>query len=223
VTGEPGDGAEPRLGVALSVFVEDMARAERHLRAYFHQELEPDGSGRTFPLFSGALFEPLAASSPPDEITEADLVAVTALGVSMPPRAAAWLLDGDGRETTRDLLTEVGPDRPITDVDVDDLDHGSPAAELWELLRGLPDVGPVTAGKLLAAKRPSLIPVWDQHVQAATQAPDGAFWRAMRAGLLDHRRPYEDLRENLALKVSLLRVVDVVIWMHQHGHLYLPS
>jgi len=52
-------------------------------------------------------------------------------------------------------------------------------------LDDLPKVGWVNAGKLMAAKRPRLIPVFDSGVKRALKPPSGRFWVTMYDQLSD--------------------------------------
>jgi Family of unknown function (DUF6308) len=65
------------------------------------------------------------------------------------------------------------------------VDVGSPADELHAELRTLPGVDWVTAGKLLAAKRPRLIPILDNRVNDLLKPPEGLFWVSLRDELSD--------------------------------------
>jgi hypothetical protein len=90
----------------------------------------------------------------------------------------------------------------------------------WHLLRDQPEVGWVIAGKLLARKRPRLLPVYDRVVRCAVgRAPP--FWFALHTALREddaalHRQLLE-LRQAARVPeaVSVLRVCDVAVWM---GH-----
>jgi Family of unknown function (DUF6308) len=63
----------------------------------------------------------------------------------------------------RAYSSEIPVDVEIVDVDPQKLSAESPAGQLWELLRGARDgVGPTRTSKLLAAKRPRLLPIWDK-------------------------------------------------------------
>lgn len=101
------------------------------------------------------------------------------------------------------------------------LSDGSPADQAWHLLRDQPDVGWVIAGKLLARKRPQLLPVYDKVVRCALGRPRPSFWLTLHAALrADNRALHRQLlalREaaGVAETVSVLRVCDVVVWM---GH-----
>ena len=53
--------------------------------------------------------------------------------------------------------------------------NGRDADQAWRLLKAQDDVGWVTAGKLLARKRPRLIPVWDNVVRCALGRPANAW------------------------------------------------
>ncbi|MEV6655019.1 DUF6308 family protein [Streptomyces sp. NPDC051219] len=105
-----------------------------------------------------------------------------------------------------------------------------PAWQLWECLRNAekypnkPDgVGPVVAGKLLARKRPRLIPVYDIRVKSLLERPkvDNTFWAALRQALqADEMALYRQLlrlREKAGIgdDIAALRVFDVIAWMHE--------
>ena len=167
-------------------------------------------------LYSGAWFDRLAARSHPDAFTADDLVSVTMLSVAVPPHAAIKLLTHDGNVFSS-LLAAIGPNRPIWETPEADLEEGSPADELWHRLKDLHGVGPVIAGKLLAAKRPGLIPIYDQHVRDALGWPKGHFWVAMQASMTEAHGAVTDAIADAKVNVTPLRAVDIVVWMHQHG------
>ncbi|PFG44796.1 hypothetical protein ATJ88_3533 [Isoptericola jiangsuensis] len=193
--------------------------AVRHLRCYF--DTVTDGSGWT-----GSRFERFRgggdAVDVADTFTADDLVAVTLLSVQVPPRSALWLLEDRAAEFA-ELLAAVPRDLDLVDVDPVDIHPDWPAWRLWTALTRLHGVGWVTAGKLLARKRPRLAPVYDSVVRGAV-APTGSFWAWLAAALrADDRalhRHLLSLRDEAAIgpDVSALRVFDVVVWMeHRYG------
>ncbi len=80
----------------------------------------------------------------------------------------------------------------------------------------------MTAGKLLARKRPRLVPVYDEVVRCAVRSPRG-FWiwlhEQLRAngGLLADRLAKLRADAGLDTTVSLPRILDVVVWMRHHN------
>ncbi|MDP9389469.1 MAG: DUF6308 family protein [Actinomycetota bacterium] len=169
------------------------------------------------PLYTGARFEQFADGANPNTFTASDVVAVSMLSVTVPPRAAIRLVsDGAANEWLRAIPT----DELIWTVEPSVLHEGSASWELWHFLRNLEDVGRVTAGKLMAAKRPQLIPIYDQHVGAALRPPRRAFWLAMRRSIEDAHDLVEAAVKAAGVDVSPLRAVDIVVWMHQHGWRY---
>lgn len=98
-----------------------------------------------------------------------------------------------------------------------------PAELAWNLLRTQDNVGWVIADKLLARKRPNLIPVWDNVVKCASGRPKNA-WLRLDGLLRQDARLKSQLRQlhqaaELPDLVSMLRVLDVVIWMrHRPAH-----
>ena len=89
---------------------------------------------------------------------------------------------------------------------------------LWDALLQMPGVGTATASKLLARKRPRLCPVSDKVVIGAVGVP-GWTWEELRAFLQDPaaRAEIEALRPPPAAVVSVLRILDVAIWI-RHSH-----
>lgn len=150
-----------------------------------------------------------------NRITADDIVAVSMLSVQIPAGAAVALL-GDRAAVISALLSEI-PSAALQEVSFDVLDEGSPADRLWHLLNGIDDVGWVTANKLLARKRPHLLPVYDRVVRAALHAPTN-FWACLWT-YFDERADRSDLWSALRGSVggvediSLLRCIDVALWM----------
>jgi hypothetical protein len=101
---------------------------------------------------------------------------------------------------------------------------GSPARQAWDLLNAPHGMGWVTAGKLLARKRPRLIPVYDQVVRCAYGRPDGVWnWLvgcfAADDGALSERLCAAREAAGVSAAVAPLRVLDVIIWMrHREDH-----
>jgi hypothetical protein len=153
-------------------------------------------------------------------------VAVEMLSVQVPGRAALDLLEGRLGQRATELLAQIDTSLNLWDVPGDLVEPivgtGGPAEELWKLLEGQVGIGWVTAGKLLARKRPSLIPVYDEIVRCALGRPE-KFWLALRKALLweDAKLAGElaDLRSRAEIpqEVALLRVLDVVVWMHHRN------
>lgn len=180
-------------------------------------------------VFSGRRFESLgldgAGQDDPNRFLAADLLAVQCLSVTVPIEVAIDLLEGDLGRQVSDRLYRIPPGidlgtagaRPF-------VADGGDADQAWRLLEAQFDVGFVTAGKLLARKRPRLLPVWDNVVRCALGRPRSAWtWlddllRERDSAALSQ---LELLREKAGIpgNISLLRTLDVVIWMrHREKH-----
>ena len=170
--------------------------------------------------FDGRYFDQLAATADPFQFTPADLLAVRMLSVEVPPDVAMWLL-GDGQAETASLLKAIPAEAAIWDAG-DLLCRGSAAWELWDFLHGMTGLGDTTTSKLLAAKRPQLIPIWDSVVGKALFGNDvNGYWESWVSWFAGDngkvlRSAYEGLRKSAEVPafVSTLRLVDVVVWMH---------
>jgi hypothetical protein len=122
------------------------------------------------------------------------------------------------------LLGQIPSSVPLWDESAANLiEDGGPADGVWRLLESQCGVGWVTAGKLLARKRPALIPVYDDVVRCAFGQPQN-IWKALHEALRQDdgifRTTLEDLikRAGIPVKVTPLRVLDVTLWMRHRSH-----
>lgn len=176
--------------------------------------------------FTGGRFERFAGGGDRADvanvITAEDIVAVSLLGVRIPGNPALAMLE-ELQPAISALLTQIPLGVDLWDAAEDAVSADAAANELWILLVGLPGIGWVTAGKLLARKRPQLIPVYDRVVHKALERPDpdSLFWTELRRVLLENPNVLTRLREirdELSLfDISLLRILDVAIWMGAYG------
>ncbi|MDG4795444.1 DUF6308 family protein [Micromonospora sp. WMMD1082] len=185
-----------------------------HLRAYFRPGAY---SGQWFETFAGGgdRFESR------DQITVDDLYAVEALNVQVPFAVGIELLDGQlGRDISTHLreipaaaeLGSPGARELVAD--------GAHADRAWRLLNNRSEttgIGWVIAGKLLARKRPKLIPVYDSIVRCQFGAPKHV-WTRLHDQLADNdgelRTALAAVRATVGVNdhVSVLRVLDIVLW-----------
>ena len=188
------------------------------LREYF----DADARG-----YTGSQFESLINDSDPFKITATDLVAITTLSVKIPERAALWILSPEGEEQISKILREIPVDTDIWDPLVKNIfaDDGK-VMRLWRLLenanwptarKGGGLGGTTKRSKILAAKRPRLIPILDRVVVGSLLQTDNT-WRAIQDVLNvdSYRSKLEDAltHDGVPSSVSLLRRIDVVIWFN---------
>lgn len=147
-----------------------------------------------------------------DRFTTTDLLAVTLLDVALPPPSVRSLLESDA-EKFNGLLAAVPDDVDLWNVSDEDLAY---AEALYWALRKLHNVGRTRASKLMARKRPRLIPVVDSVIIEALNLGDDS-WVALRACLSDPgvRDSIEASRpDNAPAKsISTLRLLDAAVWM----------
>lgn len=183
-----------------------------------HHDLDRYFGGKPKDLFTGRWFERFAVIGDPNRFEASDILAANALlvGHEVPPDAAAKILISEP-DQFNSLLRNIPWSQDIWQVRRLDLDIGSEASDLHELLcsDAVPGIGWVTAGKLMAAKRPRLIPILDKEVQAFIQPRQGLFWVSMYDELSDdcRRTTIADVCRNAPPHVSLLRRMDAALWM----------
>ncbi|MEV0866626.1 DUF6308 family protein [Brachybacterium paraconglomeratum] len=191
---------------------------------------------RNRPLFSGSTFDTFAPDrNPRDAFTGEDFLATGLLGVHVPGEAIVKLLHDEGLK--QDLEYQL--QRLPSDVDLSDLNEAafqrlmgakdSPGFVLWDMIRGNPAatgsrdhvrMGPTLTSKLLARKRPRLMPIWDSRVSDQIGMTNSAdhwigMWEVLTADNDALRKRLVAIRANAqidASKVSLLRTFDVVVW-----------
>jgi hypothetical protein len=194
-------------------------RAIAVLQAYFTPV-----SGRSVGFTGGAFdtFDPSGTrSASPNTFTADDLVAVSLLSVDVPGRAALEILDRQ-RRRYEVLLEDVGPDRDLVEVESVSSDR-FPPWKLWKALRELPGLGPTTVSKLMARKRPRLIPIFDSVIQTHLLHGGYTQWAPLHAALrADRNRLHGHLltlrhQAGLDERITALRILDVLAWMDGRG------
>ncbi|WFE35606.1 DUF6308 family protein [Micromonospora sp. WMMD975] len=200
----------------------DGAGSVDDLRRYFHGTGDAAYTGGQFDVLGGGGSRPEVA----DTVTAEDLIAVELLSVRIPPRQRLELLQGRlGREVSEELA-KIPADVKMGDNDaLPYIVDGGPADTAWHLLCAATGIDWVIAGKLLARKRPRLVPVYDGVVSCA-YGTRGGFWTWLHGklgedgGTLAERLDALHREAELPAAVSRLRVLDVVVWMrHRRGHL----
>nr|WP_143546970.1 DUF6308 family protein [Rhodococcus sp. 06-418-1B] len=179
------------------------------------------------PIYSGARFERFAGggdNATANEFTSDDLIAVSMLSVNVPPHAAIRVLEFDWARCNA-LLADIPVGVTLADAPKGLIGPNSSATELWRLLRrpsshqpGLRDgIGPTTTSKLMARKRPHLIPVWDSVVSDVTGQPLLGSWEWLRSQLVQDESSLTTWIRSAAPSelqdISTIRLLDVLLWM----------
>jgi hypothetical protein len=174
------------------------AGLDRAVTAYFSE-----------PSFAGMTFSDLGRN-PPDEVVADDLLAVALLDITWRPQVIRVLL-GSQREQVSQMLAVLPQATDLWDVGDDVLAN---IEILWSALMAIDGIGNASATKLLARKRPRLCPISDSVVIKAVDAP-GRTWDVLRCLLQDPaaRADIEALRPAAAAEASLLRILDVALWV----------
>lgn len=218
------------LAVSLPAILSDdddhIDQAARLLAEYYSKR--PDGrqrwTGSRFNSWAGGGDAPAVVNT----LTADDLVAVSFLGIDIPGEAALELLETHSQEVSS-LLVAIPSDLDLSAVATNDvhstLEEGSPALELWHLVRGAKTgrwgIGETAASKIMARKRPRLIPIYDSVVGplmglSRDSRDQWVIWhRALTDGAgLPHRLQEIHRRSNISDPISDIRVMDIVLWMH---------
>ncbi|MET3366938.1 UNVERIFIED_CONTAM: hypothetical protein ABIE34_000159 [Jeotgalibacillus campisalis] len=159
--------------------------------------------------------------------TADDVLSVSFLSVQVPAPAAIGLVETHGGDVTA-LLEQIPTDLDLASVTSEDyetlLGPNSPANALWRLLRGSDTyrwgIGPTTASKILARKRPRLFPIYDSIVGPLMGLPTAeGQWETWHKVLTDGSGLPDRLQaikaeSGIEHDISDLRTMDVILWMH---------
>jgi hypothetical protein len=179
-----------------------------------------------FDNFGGRFFDSFARNEAlidlhPYEIRGADLIAVACLSVDIPGVTMAHILN-DLKLPISEHLAQLPRTVCLWDDEAAPLiAENGPANALWNLVENEHGIGWVIANKLLAQKRPLLLPVYDSVVKAALQPDELLFWQPLRETLrADDGVRLTRLRALRAAAglnpgLSELRVLDVIVWRLQ--------
>jgi hypothetical protein len=178
-----------------------------HVSGYFHTSSH-----------SGRRFERLGRTTARGDgvvLDASDIVALSMLGVYVPGSAAIEILEKRKSEITDRLLRI--PDASIHEVEWSELQPRSAADELWYLLDDIWGLGSTKVSKLMARKRPGLIPIYDDRVVHRLGCPPH-WWESQWTWWRDatHVEAMRIMRARVGRieDITLLRVFDVAVWCY---------
>jgi hypothetical protein len=219
----------------MTVDIPRKLRDEDFATCLVKRYLAPDTAGRA--RYSGAYFERIGGGGDREDVvnqfTAEDLLAVTMLSVRIEGYHALEILHYQAG-TLNHLLSQVPHDLALQDPRAaTHIAKSGPAWRLWDAICDIeprPEsnrIGPVAAGKLLARKRPLLLPVYDSRIKKVLNRPriDNQWWRDLHHQLINDPGLTQELdavrHRAGAGHMSLLRVFDVMCWMFswegEHG------
>lgn len=181
--------------------------------------------------YSGRAFETYGVNDP-YSITGDDLVAVTMLSIEINRGTCSGLTPDDAlaleaRSSEVDaLLRSIPIDRTLEDLDRTEFDRwlgpGSPGDRLYALIKSVTGGRRVARHKLIARKRPGLLPIRDSVLETTLRwQNESEWWRPWWTALGSDPEVVDRLRRlrtdvPQAQHLSLLRVADIAIWMEHH-------
>lgn len=189
---------------------------EAQLLRYIHEYTENH-------RYTGAFFHELTYAGPthPDRFDISDIASLSLLSVTLNGQMAQELTGNTDRLAV-ELARE--PDRDLGELTIDEAEalngpHGLDPA--WDLISKIHGVGPTRTSKLLARKRPRLIPIWDRVIARVLGLPKTKnYWIHFHAALTTEERALDKKLEELAQKAgvaqrySRIRVLDILAWMY---------
>jgi len=200
------------MGTAIDVASADIEKRLVELYATRRDEISA-GLADYFTTYTGRYFEQLSARSDPLAITAVDVAALATLSVELRGRAVAALLIERNDEFNELLAKCPPPKTDMWDLAESAFDEGSALAKLYTALKTVTGISTVRASKLLACKRPQLVPVRDTEVTKVLGLGRW-FWVPLHRALQNHelRDAISSTRPEIAGDVSVLRLLDVALW-----------
>ena len=198
---------------------------KEHFNNYFDKRV---GENATH-VWHGQHFEWFANRVARDCYTEIDLAAIGALSVDLPAQTARELIeDHDG--VLRQLLMECelwtttyGADISHPDLSDAWLNKESCFRRLWDELvkRERIGLGTVKASKLMAAKYPGLVPIFDSQVSwLLGLTMNDPWWKPMRDLVIEVKPKLDELQlDRDDIHITTIRKLDVVLWMEAEWRL----
>jgi len=159
--------------------------------------------------FAGNLFHSLGENHP-FRFTRDDLLSLNLLDEPVTARQVELVTSGKFDH----FLHLLDPTNEITRLEGD---LYSSATALWDALDEVPLFGPTRVSKLLARKRPNLLPIRDSVVNRVLDIDGCSWWRPL-AQLMNEGSTSNRLKamtpDSPHGRPTLLRVLDVAIWMY---------
>lgn len=198
-----------------------MSQIGNQIHAYIDSEDAVRLVGKYYSgVYTGSRFDTADQLKSPDPncFTAHDVAAVATLSVPLPGSAVVGLLDRE--ERLAELLAEVPTDIDLAEADEDIIDA---IFAIQDELDNIDGIAHVTRSKLLAHKRPRLVPIRDQYVLTALIGRAyGPLTLPLRKTLKADSSITDRLNEvqrhaDVPTPISTLRTLDVVVWMATHG------
>jgi hypothetical protein len=180
--------------------------------------------------FRGREFDVLARTTDPFVIEPNDLRAVRRLSVGFPRSFVECLEQEKSKRYVHAILQQIPTGVLLEDLSCEEygrlLAPGSVASNAWrELANCMKQAGSrnpyVAASKLLAAKRPGLLPLEDSLVRKALKTKRRDIWRVIHCLLRDPviLKGLKKLRRAVpaARGLTLDRILDIVAWRKGRG------
>lgn len=191
--------------------------AVKLLQSYFAGILS--GSGH----FEGGWWDDFDPSgsreSSPNTFTVDDLLSASLLSADIPAQAILRILGDKARELSAGL-ERLGVDRDLADEPTEAIRELERTDTLWRSMRDIDGMGRTRTSKLIARKRPRLIPIYDSLVgDAVFGGTSVGQWSRLNAALrADNgalQRRLISLRQDAGLpdSISPLRIFDVIAWL----------
>lgn len=176
--------------------------------------------------YTGAYFHELthAGLSNPDRFDISDVASLSLLSVTLNGQMAHELTKKSKENDKLARVLALEPDRDLGELTVDQVKklNGSEGLDpAWNLIKKIHGVGRTRTSKLLARKRPRLIPIWDSVIARVLGLPKtSSYWIHFHTALtaddssLDKRLSELAQRAGVGERYSRIRVLDILAWMY---------
>lgn len=202
-------------GIELSESFFDTDRAARVLNYYFTSKTD---KGLRYTGGAWDTFDPSGDRyATPHHFTTADLASCSLLSTAIGGRATLQLLT-EPPPQIGELLHAIDPDADFADIDINGPMMRS-VRELYAALCELDGIGPTRCTKLMARKRPRLVPIVDSVLAQSVYGGKAPHWDRLHTAMnAEDQRLWKFLGEahtaaHLSQTITPLRVFDVLAWM----------